>query len=357
MTEQKFNLVFTGQIKEGMTVSAVKKNLITLFKMDEGRAERFFLKKQIIIKKQVNRQTAEKYKKAFDKAGVVCKITSVGPITPAVSRSVKPDPAPAAPPQHEETVCPACGYAQPASEECLKCGIIFKKFGSKQASPLDAPMAARPSPTASSAPTPSKNQSLKTVIIAVAFACVLGYMILNWWSGRPVSHGPGQVAPDVPEQSETVAGHFESGDYNIIPLANFSIEARVLSVKRYHVGREADLSKVDLALGWGPMSDEAVLEKLKIKQSNRFYFWSTKKFPIPRAQIETNSANMHMIPADKTLQKQLDRVRIGDVIFLTGYLVEVRADDGWHWKSSLTRNDTGNGACEVIWVESLDIQQ
>ena len=43
------------------------------------------------------------------------------------------------------------------------------------------------------------------------------------------------------------------------------------------------------------------------------------------------------------------------VITLHGYLVEVRANDGWHWRSSLTRNDTGNGACELVWVESVEI--
>ena len=46
----------------------------------------------------------------------------------------------------------------------------------------------------------------------------------------------------------------------------------------------------------------------------------------------------------------------GQVVALEGYLVKVISKDGWRWQSSLTRNDTGNGACEVIWVEEVEIR-
>jgi len=34
-------------------------------------------------------------------------------------------------------------------------------------------------------------------------------------------------------------------------------------------------------------------------------------------------------------------------------LVEVKAQDGWTWRSSLSREDTGNGACELMLVEEV----
>jgi hypothetical protein len=46
-------------------------------------------------------------------------------------------------------------------------------------------------------------------------------------------------------------------------------------------------------------------------------------------------------------------VRAGDQIRLRGYLVRVAASDGWQWRSSLTRDDTGAGACELVLLESL----
>ncbi|WP_166627906.1 hypothetical protein [Thiopseudomonas denitrificans] len=45
-------------------------------------------------------------------------------------------------------------------------------------------------------------------------------------------------------------------------------------------------------------------------------------------------------------------MRPGQVIALEGYLVDAAAPDGWRWNTSLTRKDTGTGACELFWVEN-----
>ena len=127
----------------------------------------------------------------------------------------------------------------------------------------------------------------------------------------------------------------------------------MLGTEHYRLDREARLSPVDLALGWGRMSDTAVLERIRITQSGRFYYWSTDDFPIPRREIETSSANMHMIPADERVEAALKAIRKGQTVIVRGYLVEARGADGWRWRSSLTREDTGAGACELVWVESV----
>jgi hypothetical protein len=163
------------------------------------------------------------------------------------------------------------------------------------------------------------------------------------------------VAPQAPVQREVSnAPSFDYKGYRITPLAQFSAEARVLAREDYRIGREADLARTDLVLGWRRMSDQAVLKQIDIGQSNRFYYWSVKEFPIPQREIETSSANMHLIPADNAIESKLDQVRIGQVVHLRGYLVRVEASDGWRWMSSLTREDTGAGACELVWVEELN---
>jgi hypothetical protein len=68
-----------------------------------------------------------------------------------------------------------------------------------------------------------------------------------------------------------------------------------------------------------------------------------------------SSANMHLIPATKAIEKKLKNLRPGNVVALKGYLVDVQGEGGFSWKSSLTREDTGNGACELIWVEEVEI--
>lgn len=190
----------------------------------------------------------------------------------------------------------------------------------------------------------------------ILFVSLIAYGAYQHFSNQPVTHGIGAVAKNKPtSRVVNQSSSFIVKGYNITPLESFAIEARVLSSEHYSLGREADLSPVDLALGWGKMSDEAVLKDIKISQSNRFYYWHVDAFPIPRREIETQSANMHMIPADDTIASKLKSVKPGQVVMLTGFLVRADAADGWHWKSSLTREDTGNGACEVVYVKAITV--
>ena len=189
------------------------------------------------------------------------------------------------------------------------------------------------------------------------FVALISYGAYQSYSKRAVVHGNGIIASLQPAQDPIQPNktEFNFKGYTITPLQSFQIEARVLSTKNYSLDREADLSPVDFALGWGSMSDEAILSKVDISQSNRFYYWHVDEFPIPRRDIETQSANMHMIPADKQIEKTLKSVRPGQVVKFSGYLIEAKANDGWHWKSSLTREDTGNGACELVFVKALKV--
>jgi hypothetical protein len=141
--------------------------------------------------------------------------------------------------------------------------------------------------------------------------------------------------------------------YKIMPLEKFAFEARVLRAEHYSIDRESQLAPVDLALGWGPMAKESVIDKVQITQSNRFYYWRVNEFPIPRREIEIYSANMHMVPASAEVERALRSVQPGQRVTFSGYLIEARAPDGWHWRSSLTREDTGAGACELVWVEKI----
>jgi len=174
---------------------------------------------------------------------------------------------------------------------------------------------------------------------------------------RPVSHPPGIIAPDIPGQGDIdgAAHPLRKKDIAITPLATFSITARVLSRADYHWDTVAAISPTDLALGWGRMSDTAVLDKIEIWQSVRFYNWRVREFPIPEREIIESSANMHLIPADSSVARAIDHVKQGDVVSFEGYLIEARWPNGGIMRSSLTRSDSGAGACEVVWVEHLSI--
>ncbi|MBN2008833.1 hypothetical protein JW960_05770 [candidate division KSB1 bacterium] len=193
-------------------------------------------------------------------------------------------------------------------------------------------------------------------LFVISFMLVLGYQLANCWGNHPRDNRPGIVAPNDPIQ-ETLKGEqvFQFKSFRIHRLASFEITARVLAKERYRFDREAKLAPYDLAMGWKRMSDLAVIESFSISQNNRFYWWSAKHMPIPRPEIISSSANMHIIPANDIVRDMLDNIHKYDVIHLKGYLVHCVDKDGWNWTSSLRRTDSGAGACELIWTESVEI--
>lgn len=195
---------------------------------------------------------------------------------------------------------------------------------------------------------------MRATVILLVLLCLAG--ALHHCAQRPLEPPPGLLAGESPRQTDPVdRASIVHGDFELEPLADFSLEARVLSRHDYAFDTESALAPTDLALGWGRMSDSAVLDHLEIAQSARFYSyrWSDQP-PLPPAEIVRSSANMHLIPADAAVARAIARVRVGAIVALRGHLVEARRADGWRWRSSLTREDSGAGACELVLVDALE---
>lgn len=190
-------------------------------------------------------------------------------------------------------------------------------------------------------------------LAAIAIAIAVAWGAYGAWLVRPLERAPGVLAAEEPLQSDFKGAgpHFSKGEYEIQALAAYRLRARLLSRKAYHLGRESDLAPLDFAVGWGPMSDSLVLAQMQISQSVRFFTLRWRTPPLAEAVILDHASNMHLIPADATVRRALDRMRPGEIVELEGYLVQATAPDGWSWHSSLTRTDRGAGACELMWVE------
>jgi hypothetical protein len=188
---------------------------------------------------------------------------------------------------------------------------------------------------------------MKKAAALVLFAAAIWFVFHEpsaRWRGMPAPRDPLQASSDLPPA-------FQDGSYLIKPLATYLITAVVLSRARYRFDAAADLAPVDLALGWGPMSIASALNELSISQSGRWYEYSWRNDPpLEPGAIATHSANTHCLPADDDVRRQLLAVRRHDLVTLEGYLVEITGPNGYHWRSSLTRDDTGDGSCEVMWI-------
>jgi hypothetical protein len=193
-------------------------------------------------------------------------------------------------------------------------------------------------------------------LLPVVAVLLIGWGGLHHWRHRDVTQPPGVLAPDAPHQVNLTDGASLHRDgMTLATRAYIDLTARVLSREDYTWDAGAKLAPVDLALGWGRMSDSAVLANFDISQSGRFFYWRTKTWPIPRNEIELSTANVHMIPADAGVRGALKRVRKGQLVHIEGFLVDASGPNGWRWTTSMTRSDTGAGACELVYVESLDV--
>ena len=189
-----------------------------------------------------------------------------------------------------------------------------------------------------------------SALIAVALLW-LGYRHFT----APIVYPPGVLIASDPEQTDLPnEGSIQHGDFQLKALARFSIDARLLHSKRYRWDQQSALVPVDLAVGWGKMSDQAVLDQIKISQSMRFYWYEYQlPPPIPQEEIVRHSTNIHIIPANDEIASACESLRAGELIHLEGELVEATGPGIGTWRSSTRRDDTGNGACELLLVESF----
>ena len=193
-------------------------------------------------------------------------------------------------------------------------------------------------------------------VLKVLLFAYIAWGAWQWAQSRPVREPDGVLAEGEPQQRNLPDGEtVRMGRWTLTVRATYKVTARVLASEHYRFDGLADLVPEDLALGWGPMSDNRVLETIDISQSNRFYYWrASPTTAISRQAIITHSANTHVIPQNALTARMLSRLRPGEVVTLSGELVDGVRDDGRWLKTSLVRDDTGPGACEVMLVTDVE---
>lgn len=131
-------------------------------------------------------------------------------------------------------------------------------------------------------------------------------------------------------------------------------EFRILGRKDYQADQEAKFSPMDFAVSEGVLASKHYYPLIGVQQSNRYLAWSIPYLPVPAKTAKELVSNIHIIPANPQIASLLTKVKQGDLVRLRGDLVEVVDDNGWKWKSSLSRDDVGDGACEILRVSAIE---
>ncbi|MFH1690987.1 MAG: hypothetical protein ABIC68_00235 [Candidatus Omnitrophota bacterium] len=165
---------------------------------------------------------------------------------------------------------------------------------------------------------------------------------------------------------------FTKNDYKfeIKPLYDYEINGLVVSKFDYDswlvsIRKTDKIFVTDLCIIWGSNLKKKIYKNPfgRFSQDMRFCNYQCHGGEFNACEFSNN----HLIVKDKKMRNKIKKIRIGDQISLRGQLVSLSADlvkqgsvfDGQHitWQSSTTRQDGGHGACEVIYVEDVQILQ
>jgi len=201
--------------------------------------------------------------------------------------------------------------------------------------------------------------------VSLVFA-VAGYAIYGWVTAPHYYTAPAEARIEVkynPRQ-ETIEDvsipviRIGSNDIYLFALAGYDISAVLVSKRKYRSGFMHELSPWDYALVWGSVPQ--YLEYLEFNQIIRFCLFTARAdIPIDPGYVQVHMSNNHLIPANRNIRRALPLARVGDEVRISGYLVHAQAvgktGSVTNWQSSTSRTDTGNGACEIIYVTALRI--
>ena len=169
-----------------------------------------------------------------------------------------------------------------------------------------------------------------------------------------------------PIQIDAPGDQFEfsygSNNYIIQPVAEYEIAGLVVThnnissiTDAYHDSDSVDFR--DICLVWGINVTNNIFRRAEFHSSP----WTCHiRFNDRMAEQSFNMeqlSNTHLLAKDESVRKKVLSMRIGDQVFLRGKLINYwpRGASELSRNSSLVRNDTGNGACEVMWVEEARV--
>lgn len=161
----------------------------------------------------------------------------------------------------------------------------------------------------------------------------------------------------------------EDYEYELTPLYAYEINAFVVHKMDYtlfSIYKRDSVFPLDLCLLWGENVQNRVYQSKNLKFGQDMRFCSYRY----SHNLQFNGAqfsNSHLVVQDEIMEKQLKQISRGDQVKIQGKLVNIKAqnlgdpgefDPGYfELKSSISREDTGQGACEIILLENIEIIQ
>lgn len=154
---------------------------------------------------------------------------------------------------------------------------------------------------------------------------------------------------------------YQNVQYTVDPQYSYELYGMVVSYRQHdgestmHRRANDHLNVADVCVVW---SDTAFSPHLrKIEFWNGIFTCNVKTSDdVAWAHFKMNQlSNNHLLSADHATRERIDGIHIGDQVRIKGRLASYGAVGGPLRGTSTTRDDSGNGACETIFVDEFEI--
>lgn len=152
--------------------------------------------------------------------------------------------------------------------------------------------------------------------------------------------------------------------YTITPRFHYELDGVIVSYHNadafgdiWHHKRWKDfLNLRDLCVIWGQNVESGVYRQMKFSNDSWTCWASWPDVAIGRLFKMNALSNNHLLSDDDSINKSLMAAEPGDHIRLKGLLSEyANPGNGFQRGTSTTREDSGNGACETIYLNEFAI--
>ena len=260
--------------------------------------------------------------------------------------------------------CPRCGVEQPPGETCARCGVVYEKLARH-------PARRAPVPAARSAPQREDQFPYRT-LSQLVLVCFLWSIALALWSHWKKDQFPPAAFYDAahlsePRQTPTDRRPFtveaEGIVYTIEPLYDYELDGVVVSLHDsdvfwdiYHFKDWKDFLNIrDLCVVWGGNVTSGLFRHLTYDSTTWTCWVAARDGATFNAFAANELSNNHLLARDPAIQAALKSAEIGDQVHLRGVLAYYSHAGGFARGSSTTRTDTGDGACETVYLDSFRI--
>ncbi|MEZ5471108.1 MAG: hypothetical protein R3E90_04955 [Marinicella sp.] len=151
--------------------------------------------------------------------------------------------------------------------------------------------------------------------------------------------------------------------FKVIPKYAYEIHGLVVSYRVHdseygqmiHALSKDHLNVADYCVVWGISADPEILHEFDFFNGQFTCNFSTHSESAWQAFNQFQLSNNHLLATDDDIRNTITDIKIGDQISIKGWLSHYIGPSGYERGSSTVRTDTGDGACETIFVNDIEI--